>query len=202
MPKHSWVLKWATHNNIRPFSGYGLLSFQAKKEETSSPWPSLKSFSLSQRLGFPNFMNSVLFPVAKIDYPRCTPLLCDAPSERRLLTARNRTRARMYTVSSNTTQRETPLLRRSENLQKCKTLSKAAPWALICGANWTRLCLWYVGSNQKHCYCNVCKADSPPHHHFLSNWMIMEYSTSADFTGIHKVKLQGELKCDAKIFIC
>lgn len=31
MPKHSWVLKWATHNNIRQFPGHNLPSFQARK---------------------------------------------------------------------------------------------------------------------------------------------------------------------------
>lgn len=137
-------------------------------------------------------MNSVLFPVAKIDYPRCTPLLCDAPSERRLLTARNRTRARMYTVSSNTTQRETPLLRRSSEMLNSFQSGSLGSYM------WCKLNSTSCVSNSKHCYCNVCKADSPPHHHFLSNWMIMEYSTSADFTGIHKVNFKENFNARQK----
>lgn len=176
MPNHSWLLWWATHNDRSQFSGHGLLSFQApphKREKKTHPDLALKSFSLSQRLGFPNFMNSVLFSVAEIDYPRCTPPpppppLCSVRLPQRDAYSKQETRHwRGCTPSAAKPQ--------TEKCKKClshapnaKTLpQKAPPWGSagpsLALRNGARLRLWYAGSAHKHSGTrSICWADTPP----------------------------------------
>lgn len=106
-------------------TSYWVSKQKKKKRKKISPWPCLKVIFPESEAGISKFHELSVIPGGGNRLSTLhLPLLCDAPSERRLLTARNVTPARMHTVSSETTNRgmQMPLKRRSVNLPKCKTL--------------------------------------------------------------------------------
>lgn len=155
-------------------TSYWVSKQKIKKRKKISPWPCLKLIFPESEAGISKFHELSVIPGGGNRLSTLhLPLLCDAPSERRLLTARNMTPARMHTVSSETTNRgmQMPLKRRSVNLPKCKTLPQKRLLRLCrtvtCAANGARLRLWYVGHTHKHWETrSIWKADYffPPLH--------------------------------------